>query len=59
MKSVIDILDLSPSEIDSLISVSNDIIANPEKYAHKCEGKKLATLFFEPFVSSRSMVMLP
>ena len=53
MKSVIDILDLSPSEIDSLISVSNDIIANPEKYAHKCEGKKLATLFFEPSTRTR------
>ena len=53
MKSVIDVLDLSASEIDSLISVSNDIIANPEKYAHKCEGKKLATLFFEPSTRTR------
>ena len=53
MRSVIDILDLSAEEIDELISTANDIIANPEKYAHKCEGKKLATLFFEPSTRTR------
>ncbi len=53
MRSVIDILDLSAEEIDGLISTANDIIANPEKYAHKCEGKKLATLFFEPSTRTR------
>ena len=53
MRSVIDIKELSVTEIDELVSVAKDIIANPEKYAHKCEGKKLATLFFEPSTRTR------
>ncbi len=53
MRSLIDILDLSTEEIDGLIETANDIIASPEKYAHKCEGKKLATLFFEPSTRTR------
>ncbi len=53
MKHLIDILDLSTQEIDELIAVANDIIAHPESYAHRCEGKKLATLFFEPSTRTR------
>ena len=53
MKSLIDILELTTDEIDSLIDTSLDIIANPQKYAHKCDGKKLATLFFEPSTRTR------
>lgn len=53
MRSLIDILELSTSEIDELIEKANDIIANPKKYAHKCDGKKLATLFFEPSTRTR------
>ncbi|MCM1544622.1 MAG: aspartate carbamoyltransferase, partial [Ruminococcus sp.] len=53
MRSVIDILDLSTDEIDSLIATAEDIISNGEKYAHKCAGKKLATLFFEPSTRTR------
>lgn len=53
MRSLIDILDLTTGEIDELIDTANDIIANPEKYAHKCDGKKLATLFFEPSTRTR------
>lgn len=53
MRSVIDILDLSVEELDELVACANDIIANPEKYAHKCAGKKLATLFFEPSTRTR------
>ena len=53
MRSLIDILDLSTEEIDSLIDTALDIIDNPEKYAHKCTGKKLATLFFEPSTRTR------
>lgn len=53
IRHLIDILDLSPAEIDELIAVANDIIANPAAYAHKCEGKKLATLFFEPSTRTR------
>ncbi len=53
MRSVIDIKDLSVNEIEELIHVAEDIIENPDKYAHKCAGKKLATLFFEPSTRTR------
>ena len=53
MKSLIDILDLTLEEIDGLTDTALDIIANREKYAHKCQGKKLATLFFEPSTRTR------
>lgn len=53
MRSVIDILDLSVDELESLINTANDIIDNPQKYAHICNGKKLATLFFEPSTRTR------
>lgn len=53
MKHLIDIKDLSVEEIDKLIEVAKDIIANKEKYSHKCDGKLLATLFFEPSTRTR------
>lgn len=53
MRHLIDIRDLSTTEIDELIAVANDIIANPKKYAEVCHGKKLATLFFEPSTRTR------
>lgn len=53
MKDLIDILDLSLAEIDELIAVANDIIANPDNYREKCKYKKLATLFFEPSTRTR------
>jgi len=53
MRSLIDILDLTTEEIDGLLAVSEDIIANPGKYSEKCRGKKLATLFFEPSTRTR------
>ena len=53
MRSLIDIRDLTPAEIDELIAVANDIIQNPKKYAEVCRGKKLATLFFEPSTRTR------
>ena len=53
MKSVIDIKDLSKEDLANLVAVAEDIIENPEKYAHKCDGKKLATLFFEPSTRTR------
>ena len=53
MKNQIDIKDLSVKEIDDLIKVAKDIIANKEKYSHKCDGKKIATLFFEPSTRTR------
>ena len=53
MRSLINILDLSIEELDALIATANDIIANPQKYAEACHGKKLATLFFEPSTRTR------
>ena len=53
MRSVIDILDLTVTELDELVNTALDIIDNPKKYAHICDGKKLATLFFEPSTRTR------
>ena len=53
MEHLIDILQLSTQEIDEMVATANDIIANPEAYAHKCDGKILATLFFEPSTRTR------
>ena len=53
MRHLIDIMDLSIEELDEMIAVAKDIIANPQAYSHKCAGKKLATLFFEPSTRTR------
>ena len=53
MKHLIDILDLSPQEIMELVNKACDIIEHPAAYAHKCDGKILATLFFEPSTRTR------
>ena len=53
MKHLIDIKDLEIEEINDLIEVAKDIISHREKYSHKCDGKKLATLFFEPSTRTR------
>ena len=52
-KNLIDINDLSIKEVDDLIKVANDIITNKEKYSKKCDGKILATLFFESSTRTR------
>lgn len=46
-------LDFSVEELDQLLNLANDIEANPKKYAHACDGKKLATLFYEPSTRTR------
>ncbi len=53
MRSLIDILDLSVEELDDMVAIAEDIMANPEKYAHRCDGKKLATMFYEPSTRTR------
>ena len=53
MRHLIDIMDLSVEEIDSLIAKAEDIVAHPEQYREKCRYKKLATLFFEPSTRTR------
>ena len=52
-KNLIDIKDLSVKEIDELIKVANDITSNEDKYSKLCDGKILATLFFEPSTRTR------
>ena len=52
-RNLIDIVDLSVEEIDRLIEVAEDIIANPVKYQDACAHKQLATLFFEPSTRTR------
>ena len=52
-RSLIDILDFSPEELQELIDTANDIIARPEAYRELCRGRKLATLFFEPSTRTR------
>jgi aspartate carbamoyltransferase catalytic subunit len=46
-------LDFSVEELDRLMNLAVDIEANPAKYAHACQGKKLATLFYEPSTRTR------
>ncbi len=52
-RSVIDVPDLSPEELDSLMDTAEDIIAHPDDYSDACRRKKLATLFFEPSTRTR------
>ncbi len=53
MKHLMSPMDLSVEELDRLMDLANDIEAHPDKYAHACEGKKLATLFYEPSTRTR------
>lgn len=53
MRHCLDTTDFTVEEIDELIKLAIDIISNRKKYAHVCDGKKLATLFFEPSTRTR------
>ena len=53
MRHLMTPLDFSVEELDKLLDLGNDIEKNPEKYAHACAGKKLATLFDEPSTRTR------
>ncbi len=53
MQHLMSPLDLSVEELDKLLTLANDIENNPPKYAHACEGKKLATCFYEPSTRTR------
>ena len=53
IRNLISITDFSVEEIDKMIGVAGDIMANPNKYIDICKGKKLATLFFEPSTRTR------
>jgi aspartate carbamoyltransferase catalytic subunit len=53
MRHLMSPLDLSVEELDDLLTLANDIEKNPQKYAHACDGKKLATCFYEPSTRTR------
>ena len=53
MRHLLNPLDFSVEEIDKLLDLASDIEANPDKYAHVCDGKKIATLFYEPSTRTR------
>ena len=53
MRHLLSPLDFSVEELDNLMDLAKDIEANPKKYAHACEGKKLATHFYEPSTRTR------
>ncbi|MEG1778864.1 MAG: aspartate carbamoyltransferase [Oscillospiraceae bacterium] len=53
MNHLIDPMDMTIDEIKLVLDLADDIIANREKYSHVCNGKKLATLFFEPSTRTR------
>ena len=53
MRHLMSPLDLSVEELEHLLDLANDIEQNPEKYAHACDGKKIATLFYEPSTRTR------
>ena len=53
MRHLMSPLDLSIEELDDLLNLANDIEKNPQKYAHVCDGKKLATCFYEPSTRTR------
>ncbi len=52
-KHLISPLDLSVEELDNILELGQSIMNNPEKYSHVCDGKKLATLFYEPSTRTR------
>ncbi len=53
MRHLMSPLDFSVEELNQLLDLASDIEANPQKYAHACAGKKLATLFYEPSTRTR------
>ena len=53
MRHLLNPLDFSVEEIDQLLNLATDIEHNPKKYAHVCDGKKIATLFYEPSTRTR------
>ncbi len=53
MRHLMSPLDFTVEELDQILDLAGDIEANPQKYAHACDGKKLATLFYEPSTRTR------
>ena len=57
MRHLMSPLDFSVEELDKLLDLANDIEKFPGKYAHACDGKKLATCFYEPSTRKKQWKM--
>lgn len=53
MRHLMSPLDFTVEELDEILELAGDIERNPQKYAHVCDGKKLATIFYEPSTRTR------
>ena len=53
MRHIISPLDFTVEELNDMMDLASDIEKNPAKYAHVCDGKRLATLFYEPSTRTR------
>ena len=53
MRHIMSPLDFSVEELDQMMDLAVDIEKHPDKYAHACDGKKIATLFYEPSTRTR------
>ena len=53
MKHLISPMDLTPEELSELLALAQDIMKDPDRYRHVCDGKKLATCFYEPSTRTR------
>ena len=59
MRHLLNPLDFTVEETNRLLDLASDIEKNPDKYAHLCEGKKIATLFYEPSTRTRMSLLQP
>ena len=57
MRHLMNPLDFSVEELDTLFELAMDIEKNPEKYADRCAGKKIATCFYEASTRDRKSVV--
>ena len=52
-KSILEPMDMTTAELEEIFDLADEIIANPLRFAHACDGKLLATLFYEPSTRTR------
>ena len=58
MRHLMSPLDLSVDELNTLLDLASDIEKHPDKYAHVCDDKRLATLFYEPSTRTRLLSLI-
>ena len=59
MRHLMSPLDLSVDELNTLLDLASDIEKHPDKYAHVCDDKRLATLFYEPSTRTHQLIPVP